>query len=157
MVISQAILNQTNVPCIRGINMPLTLPLLLFTLNSQNSTSQHSECDQSLLPIGLCPSPSELSPAKTFPLPSSSISEFSLPSHFPSFSKLDSYDSSLDDFIHKYEFPYQVPPMIFDDGMPSPILPPVDKSSFQNFIFPELEWDHPSLETEVRHRLPQQK
>ena len=63
----------------------------------------------------------------------------------------------MDQFIYKYKFPYyDIPPMVFDDGMPSPILPPVDKSSFQNFSFPELEWDDPSFETEVRHRLPQQ-
>ena len=79
-----------------------------------------------------------------------SKTDFSLPSNFPSFSKLDSFDSSMDDFIYKSNIKYSIPPMYFDEDTPSPILPP---SSFNEFHFPELEWED-SLGINIRHRLP---
>ena len=82
-----------------------------------------------------------------------SKSDFSIPSHFPSFSKLDSFDSSMDDFNYKSNIKYNIPPMFLGDDTLSPILPTPNSSSFNNFTFPELEWDD-SIETEIRHRLP---
>ena len=98
-----------------------------------------------------------MSSVKEFPLPSSSltISNLSIPSHFPSLSKLDSYDSSMDEFIYKCKIRYEIPPMVFDNTLPSPILPPTDDATLNDFTFPELEWDD-SISTEIRHRLPQQ-
>ena len=83
------------------------------------------------------------------------MSDLTLPSHFPSFSKLDSYDSSMDEFIYKCKNKYDIPPMVFDLGQPSPILPP-ETSPFHNFTFPELEWDDNSIETSIRRRFPKQ-
>ena len=81
------------------------------------------------------------------------MSNLTLPSHFPSFSKLDSYDSSMDEFIYKCRIKYDIPPMVFQNEI-SPIIPP-ETSSFHNFTFPELEWDDDSIGNGIRHRLPQ--